>query len=115
MLVPPGDPPTLAAALAALIREPTRRDALGAAGEERVRREFDMRSGVGTIAGLFGLSSGTDRVRVSGFLPHGFPLSGNAGEGAERREAGEGAGRLKDPHPTAAIAAATHSRPAGEG
>ena len=55
VLVPPGEPPALAAALAALIREPERRDALGAAGEERVRREFDMRRGIAELAGLFGL------------------------------------------------------------
>jgi glycosyltransferase involved in cell wall biosynthesis len=55
VLVPPGDPPALAAALAALIRDPARRDALGAAGEERVRRDFDMRRGIAGLAALFGV------------------------------------------------------------
>jgi len=56
LLVPPGNPPALADALAALIREPGRRDALAAAGEERVRGEFDMRRGIETIVELFGLA-----------------------------------------------------------
>lgn len=55
VLVPPGDPPALAAALAALIRDPARRGALGMAGEERVRRSFDMRRGIAQLATLFGL------------------------------------------------------------
>ena len=55
LLVPPGDPHALAAALAALIRDPARRARLGAAGEARVRRDFDMRQGIGRLAALFGL------------------------------------------------------------
>ena len=55
VLVPPGDPRALAAALDALIRDPARRARLGAAGEARVRREFDMRGGISALAALFGL------------------------------------------------------------
>jgi glycosyltransferase involved in cell wall biosynthesis len=55
VLVPPGDPRALAAALAALIRDPARREVIGAAGEERVRRDFDMRTGIAELAGSFGL------------------------------------------------------------
>jgi glycosyltransferase involved in cell wall biosynthesis len=55
VLVPPGNPPALAASLAALIRDPARRARLGAAGEARVRREFDMRGGIAALAALFGL------------------------------------------------------------
>lgn len=55
VLVPPGNPPALAAALAALIGDPAQRLRLGAAGEARVRREFDMRSGIAVLAALFGL------------------------------------------------------------
>ncbi len=55
VLVPPGNPPALAAALDALIRDPARRARLGAAGEGRVRREFDMRGGIAVLAALFGL------------------------------------------------------------
>jgi glycosyltransferase involved in cell wall biosynthesis len=55
ILVPPGDPAALARALDALIRDPARRVRLGLAGEARVRRAFDMTSGIGVVAALFGL------------------------------------------------------------
>ena len=55
VLVPPGEPALLAAALAALIRDPLRRSRLGAAGEARVRRAFDMRDGIADLARRFGL------------------------------------------------------------
>ncbi len=42
LLVPPGDPDALAGALGALLRDPPRRTALGEAGRERQRREFDF-------------------------------------------------------------------------
>jgi len=53
VLGPPGAPATVAAALARLIREPARREALGAAGERRVRRDFDMAPGIARLAALF--------------------------------------------------------------
>jgi glycosyltransferase involved in cell wall biosynthesis len=56
LLVPPGDRPALAAVLERLIRSPGLRARLGAAGEARVRREFDMRGGVAILAERFGLS-----------------------------------------------------------
>ncbi len=55
VLVPPGNPRALAAALEALIRDPAQRSRLGAAGEARVRRDFDMTSGIAVLAALFGL------------------------------------------------------------
>jgi glycosyltransferase involved in cell wall biosynthesis len=55
ILVPPCDPPALAEVLAALIRDPARRARLAAAGEARVRRDFDMRCGIDRLAALFGL------------------------------------------------------------
>ena len=55
ILVPPGDPRALAEALAALIRDPARRARLAAAGEARVRRDFDMQRGIDRLAALFGL------------------------------------------------------------
>jgi glycosyltransferase involved in cell wall biosynthesis len=55
VLVPPGNPPALAAALEALIRDPAERIRLGVAGEARVRREFDMADGIAVLAALFDL------------------------------------------------------------
>ncbi len=55
VLVPPGNPRALAAALEALIRDPPRRTRFAAAGEARVRREFGMTSGIAVLAALFGL------------------------------------------------------------
>ncbi len=55
VLVPPGNPRALAAALEALIRDPAQRIRFGLAGEARVRRAFDMTSGIAELAALFGL------------------------------------------------------------
>ncbi len=55
LLVPPGNPRALATSLDALIRDPARRARLGAAGEARVRQEFDMRGGIAVLAALFDL------------------------------------------------------------
>ena len=45
-LVEPDDVPALAAALEALIRDPSRRAALGDAGAARVRRDFGCEAGI---------------------------------------------------------------------
>jgi glycosyltransferase involved in cell wall biosynthesis len=55
LLVAPNDPAALAAALEMLIRDPEIRRRLGAAGEARVRREFDMNSGIDRLAEHFGV------------------------------------------------------------
>jgi glycosyltransferase involved in cell wall biosynthesis len=55
LLVPPSDAAALAAALGRLIGNPALRERLGAAGERRVRREFDARSTIGLLAARFGL------------------------------------------------------------
>jgi glycosyltransferase involved in cell wall biosynthesis len=62
ILMPPRDPRALAEALAALIRDPARRARLAAAGEARVRRDFDMRCGIDRLAVLFGLPAETSTL-----------------------------------------------------
>jgi len=61
VLVPPGDPAALAAALTELIADPGRRRALGVAGAARVRTHFDMEAGIDALAARFGLP---ERARV---------------------------------------------------
>ena len=55
LLVPPADPVALAAALSRLIGDPALRARLGAAGEQRVRAEFDAKTTIGLLAARFGL------------------------------------------------------------
>ena len=55
VLTPPGNPTALSEALASLIRNPTRRARLGAAGESRVRSLFAMGPGIDALAERFGL------------------------------------------------------------
>jgi glycosyltransferase involved in cell wall biosynthesis len=63
VLVPPGDPAALSAALATLIRDPARRARLGAAGEARVREHFDMRAGIEALSERFGLDPAAAAAR----------------------------------------------------
>ncbi|WP_193367505.1 glycosyltransferase [Pelagibius marinus] len=51
-LVPPEDPAALAAALARLIAAPAERRRLGDAGQQRIRADFDMKSGIDCLAEL---------------------------------------------------------------
>jgi glycosyltransferase involved in cell wall biosynthesis len=57
LLVPPADPAALAASLARLIADPASRARLGAAGERRVRREFDADAAIEALARRFGLDA----------------------------------------------------------
>jgi glycosyltransferase involved in cell wall biosynthesis len=56
LLVPPGDPVALAAALGWLIGDPALRARLAAAGERRVRAVFDANTTIGHLARRFGLA-----------------------------------------------------------
>jgi glycosyltransferase involved in cell wall biosynthesis len=55
LLIPPSDPPALAAAVERLIRHPQQRARLGAAGEARVRTGFTLEAGIERLAEKFGL------------------------------------------------------------
>jgi glycosyltransferase involved in cell wall biosynthesis len=57
LLVPPRDPPALAAALERLIEDPELRARLGAAGHQRLMRDFSHVDGIDQLADLFGLSA----------------------------------------------------------
>jgi glycosyltransferase involved in cell wall biosynthesis len=60
VLVPPGDPKALAAAIEILICDPQKRAQLGAAGAARVRGGFALGAGVDVLAARFGLAVPTD-------------------------------------------------------
>ncbi len=69
VLVPVGDSRALARALRDLIRDPARRQALGAAGRERVEAEFAARVMIDRFAGLYedlAGAGGRGRGRLSG-------------------------------------------------
>ncbi len=68
LLVPPGDPAALAAALARLIAEPALRQRLGTAGEARVRGAFDARRTIGAIAERLGATLSRSSA-VAGAVP----------------------------------------------
>jgi len=57
LLVAPGDPVALAAALNRLIRDPQARARLGDAGCRRVRADFSLDAGIDTLSARFGLAA----------------------------------------------------------
>ncbi len=66
VLVAERDPAALAAAIADLAGAPERRRALGEAGRQRVRRDFDFAACLAPLAAKFGLSVDRDRRRALG-------------------------------------------------
>ena len=66
LLAPPGDPAALAAAIERLLRDPDLRRRLGAAGEDRVRRDYSVATGADRLAAKFhGLLGAGTRKGVS--------------------------------------------------
>ncbi len=65
VLVPPGDPAALSSALADLIRNPVGRQSLGMAGALNLRRQFSFESGIGRLAGRFGLDGAATVSRAA--------------------------------------------------
>jgi glycosyltransferase involved in cell wall biosynthesis len=65
LLVPPRDPHALAEALATLVGNPARREAMGRAGRKRVDDVFDIRHHVQKMEALFDavLTNGTTSSR----------------------------------------------------
>ena len=57
-LVPTEDPAAVAEALAELIRDPTRRQAMGQAGRRRILERFAFEAGIARMAARFGLEAG---------------------------------------------------------
>ena len=53
LLVPPGDPPALAAALATILRDPPRAQAMGEAGRRRAERLFSLEIMLGRCRNLY--------------------------------------------------------------
>jgi glycosyltransferase involved in cell wall biosynthesis len=78
LLAPAGDPAALAALLETLIRDPAQRLRLGRAGQERVRKAFDMRAGIAALALRFGLPAVTGAPETADRAPG--PASGGRGQ-----------------------------------
>ena len=68
LLVERRSPQELAGAVAALLRDPARRDEMGARARERQRRDFDFGAMVRRVETLYeGLFAATDRARAEGW------------------------------------------------
>ncbi|HLZ34500.1 MAG TPA: glycosyltransferase family 4 protein [Nitrospira sp.] len=63
LLVAPGDPDQLSAAILSLLRDATRREQMGSRGAARVRKQFDLKASVAAIEQLYRTVLGTPRTR----------------------------------------------------
>jgi glycosyltransferase involved in cell wall biosynthesis len=80
LLVSPGRPDLLADALCALAGDPARCAAMGAAGREKVRAEFDVASSAAQLSQLFGsVASAPRRSGSPAAAPAPAPIAGDRG------------------------------------
>lgn len=81
-LVEPGEPEALAAAVAALLQDPARMEALGRAGRRRARKEFGLERFVDGYAEIYAWAGGAGRAggrRTVRKSPHQIATDGRGG------------------------------------
>jgi glycosyltransferase involved in cell wall biosynthesis len=76
LLVPPGDPAALAAAVAGLLADPARRQQLGRQGRSRCLRQFDIEATVAQLAGLYRSALAERAGPADGAPPTGIAPAG---------------------------------------
>ncbi|MGH7361473.1 MAG: glycosyltransferase, partial [Candidatus Methylomirabilales bacterium] len=75
LLVPPGDPAALAAAIASLLADPGRGTALGNAGRQLVKKEFTVEAMLGRLEGLYAQMLTRHRANSRSVVPSSPPGS----------------------------------------
>jgi glycosyltransferase involved in cell wall biosynthesis len=83
LLVPPGDPATLAAAVTSLLTDPLRRQAMGSLGRQRCLRQFDIAATVAQVEELYldALRAGREGNPVDSGPDDREPVAGTPGRG----------------------------------
>ena len=100
-LVPPGDWEALSNALNLLARDPERREALGAAAFERLRRDFSMEGGIDVLEARFRVPDGRPQARTGAGVTIARPVAFYA--------------PLKSPNHPLPVGRPHHGAPADEG